>query len=48
MRKWVLNALIAVKLHGEYSNLYLRKHLKTCNPKDRNLATRIFYGTIQN
>ena len=48
MREWILRALIAVKLHGEYSNLYLRKHLKSCDSKDRNLATRIFYGTIQN
>ena len=48
MRQWLTNALDQVIHHGQYSNLYLRNHLHQLNEKDRALATRIFYGTIQN
>ena len=48
MRYWVYKALDQVVNHGAYSNLYLRKHLKEVNEKDKTLATQIFYGTIQN
>lgn len=48
MRKWVLKALDAVVNQQVYSNLYLRNHLKEVDQKDQALATRIFYGTIQN
>lgn len=48
MRQWIWNALKQVMLHGAYSNLYLKEHLGELDPKDRALATRIFYGTLQN
>lgn len=48
MRQWLWQALRQVMLHGAYSNLYLKDHLKELNPRDRALATRIFYGTLQN
>lgn len=48
MRSWVLDALMEVICQGQYSNLYLKHHLKECAPKDRALATHIFYGTLQN
>ena len=48
MRTWTLQALHAVVVDGVYSNLYLKKHLQELNLKDQALATRIFYGTIQN
>ena len=48
MRKWIYKALWAVVENKEYSNLYLRHHLQSCPKKDQALATRIFYGTIQN
>lgn len=48
MRYWIYNALVNVVIDGSYSNLYLRKHLQEVKEKDRALATRIFYGTIQN
>ena len=48
IRNWVYDALIAVILKGTYSNLYLKDHLNELPEKSRPLATRIFYGTIQN
>lgn len=48
MRTWTLQAIHAVVVDGVYSNLYLKKHLQELNQKDQALATRIFYGTIQN
>ena len=48
MRKWTFEALNQVILEGVYSNLYLKKHLQELASKDQPLATRIFYGTIQN
>ena len=48
MRKWLYEALCQVLLEGKYSNLYLKNHLKDCPKKDQALATRIFYGTLQN
>ncbi len=48
MRQWIYNALTAVVSNQEYSNLYLRHHLQECPKKDQALATRIFYGTLQN
>lgn len=48
MRQWLWQALRQVMLHGAYSNLYLKDHLSELSPKDRALATRIFYGTLQN
>lgn len=48
MRFWIYQALCAVVLDQKYSNLYLRTHLADCPKKDQALATRIFYGTIQN
>ena len=48
MRQWIVNALWYVIEKKEYSNLYLRNHLFEIESKDRGLATRIFYGTLQN
>ena len=48
MRKWLWKALDEVVNKEVYSNLYLRNHLQEVSEKDRALATRIFYGTIQN
>ena len=48
MRKWLWEALCEVILNKAYSNLYLKDHLQELPPKDRALATRIFYGTLQN
>ena len=48
MRKWIWKALDEVVNKDVYSNLYLRNHLHEVDEKDRALATRIFYGTIQN
>ena len=48
MRKWIWKALDEVVNKEVYSNLYLRNHLHEVDEKDRALATRIFYGTIQN
>lgn len=48
MRKWVWKALDEVINKQVYSNLYLRNHLHEVSKKDQALATRIFYGTIQN
>lgn len=49
MRKWLLDALYEVIENGVYSNLYLRNHLYEIKEEiDRALATRIFYGTLQN
>lgn len=48
VRQWVYQALVEVIRHGQYSNLYLKKHLQEVDEKDRNLATNIFYGTLQN
>lgn len=48
MRKWLWKALDEVVNKEVYSNLYLRNHLHEVNERDRALATRIFYGTIQN
>lgn len=48
MRKWIWKALDEVVNKDVYSNLYLRNHLHEVDKKDRALATRIFYGTIQN
>ena len=48
MRKWIYEALYEIKWNKTYSNLYLKNNLKKCPEKDRNLATRIVYGTIQN
>ena len=48
MRKWTYEALYQVIVEGVYSNLYLKKHLQELPTKDQALATRIFYGTIQN
>lgn len=48
MRKWIWRALDEVVNKKVYSNLYLRNHLQEVDEKDRALATRIFYGTIQN
>ena len=48
MRKWTYEALYQVIVEGVYSNLYLKKHLQELSEKDQPLATRIFYGTIQN
>ncbi len=48
MRKWIWKALDEVVNKKVYSNLYLRNHLQEADEKDRALATRIFYGTIQN
>ncbi|MBP3853149.1 MAG: 16S rRNA (cytosine(967)-C(5))-methyltransferase RsmB, partial [Erysipelotrichaceae bacterium] len=48
MRKWLAEALYQVIEKKEYSNLYLRNHLREVEEKDRALATRIFYGTLQN
>lgn len=48
MRQWIYKALSAVVIQQEYSNLYLRHHLHECPKKDQALATRIFYGTLQN
>ena len=48
MRKWIEKALDCVINQGVYSNIYLKKHLQEVDEKDQALATRIFYGTIQN
>ncbi len=48
VREWVFKALVDVIRHDQYSNLYLKKHLQEVDEKDRNLATNIFYGTLQN
>lgn len=48
MRKWIWKALDEVVNKKVYSNLYLRNHLQEVDEKDHALATRIFYGTIQN
>ena len=48
MRAWIYDALCAVILKGTYSNLYLKDHLDELPENQRPLATRIFYGTIQN
>lgn len=48
MRKWLWKALDEVVNKKVYSNLYLRNHLHEVSERDRALATRIFYGTIQN
>ena len=48
MRKWLWKALDEVVNKEVYSNLYLRNHLQEVSEKDCALATRIFYGTIQN
>lgn len=48
LRAWVFKALCAVIIQKTYSNLYLKDHLDELPAKDRGLATRIFYGTIQN
>ena len=48
MRKWLWKALDEVVNKEVYSNLYLRNHLHEVSERDRALATRIFYGTIQN
>lgn len=48
MRNWVYRALCAVIIDQTYSNLYLKKHLQEVDEKDQALATKIFYGTIQN
>lgn len=48
LRLWIFNALCAVILEGTYSNLYLKKNLSQVSIKDQSLATRIFYGTLQN
>lgn len=48
VRLWIFNALCAVVLDGTYSNLYLKKNLAQVSSKDQPLATRIFYGTLQN
>lgn len=47
-RAWVYDALLAVIVNGTYSNLYLKDHLRELPPEKRPLATRMFYGTIQN
>ena len=47
-RAWIYDALCAVILRGTYSNLYLKDHLDELPENQRALATRIFYGTIQN
>ena len=47
MRKWIWKTLDEVVNKKVYSNLYLRNHLQEVDEKDRALATRIFYGTIQ-
>lgn len=48
MREWIYKALFEVIVNGSYSNLYLKNHLNEVEPKDRALATNIFYGSIQN
>lgn len=48
MRQWIYKALCAVVIDHKYSNLYLKDHLKEVDKKDRALASRIFYGTLQN
>lgn len=48
MRKWLWKALDEVVNKEVYSNLYLRNHFHEVSERDRALATRIFYGTIQN
>ncbi len=48
MRTWVFKALCAIKIDQTYSNLYLKHHLQEVEEKNRSLATRIVYGTIQN
>jgi 16S rRNA (cytosine967-C5)-methyltransferase len=48
LRTWLLDALCAVVLNNTYSNLYLKDHLDELEPSERALATRLFYGTIQN
>lgn len=48
MREWIWKALCEVVIRKAYSNLYLRDHLNELPAKDRGLATRIFYGTLQN
>lgn len=48
MREWLWKALCEVVLHEQYSNLYLKDHLQELPEKDRALASRIFYGTLQN
>ena len=48
MRKWLWKALDEVVNKEVYSNLYLRNHLHEVSERDRALATRILYGTIQN
>ena len=48
VRNWILEALCAVVADGAYSNLYLKKHFREVDEKDRALATTIFYGTLRN
>lgn len=48
MREWLWKALCEVVLHHSYSNLYLKNHLQELPAKDQALASRIFYGTLQN
>lgn len=48
MREWVYLALVDVIRKKTYSNLYLKDHLHEVDPKDRALASNIFYGTLQN
>lgn len=48
MREWIWKALCEVIMNGTYSNLYLKDHLQELPKKDQALASRIFYGTLQN
>lgn len=48
LREWVWKALCEVAIQKAYSNIYLRDHLSELPEKDRGLAARIFYGTLQN
>ena len=48
MREWVYLALVDAIKKNTYSNLYLKDHLHEVDPKDRALASNIFYGTLQN
>lgn len=48
MRKWVYQALCAIINEGAYSNLYIKDHLDVLPEKDKALAVRIVYGTLQN
>lgn len=48
VRFWVYKALVETVKNKVYSNLYLKDHLQELPLKDQALASKIYYGTLQN